>query len=114
MPRDYYVTPKCCEGVEEGAVVYLNRLRDENYNEKPHWFVRAWNHEFQCNSQREADFCPLCGKPVPEIERRPDVKVKVCVITDGGYYCDTCGERLMCCKCYPSVYNWRPVKDGKI
>lgn len=55
-------------------------------------------------------FCPWCGAKLPEMERtRTDAKI--CVVKDGGYYCDTCEERLQNCLCdFPAV-EWTPVKS---
>lgn len=49
--------------------------------------------------------CPWCRSVVPEMKRNRRVK-KVMVCTDGGYYCDTCEERLNCCECRPLTHMW--------
>jgi len=57
----------------------------------------------------EAKVCSFCAAPVPEIEKVV-VDGPVARVSDGGYYCDTCGERLMCCDCHPPTWEWRPKK----
>jgi hypothetical protein len=56
----------------------------------------------------EAKFCPYCGTAVPEM-RRVSPSTPVCRVTDGGYYCDTCKERLSSCTCLPPEAAWEPV-----
>jgi hypothetical protein len=56
-------------------------------------------------------FCPYCGTTLPEIRPRAKPYKNVCKVTDGGYYCDTCEERLMGCKCHPPECAWEVVGD---
>lgn len=53
-------------------------------------------------------FCPWCGVKLPEMKQGP-VTGKVVVITDGGYYCDTCRERLDNCECHAPAEFWVPA-----
>lgn len=46
-------------------------------------------------------FCPYCGTALPAMRRKAVVSPSVCRVTDGGYYCDTCKERLHICLCDP-------------
>lgn len=61
----------------------------------------------------EVKFCPFCGKKLPDIEPSGSTE-KICKITDGGYYCDTCGERLRVCECLPITANWKPVEHAML
>ncbi len=51
-------------------------------------------------------FCPFCGARVPGVRRRAELPPRVMVIVDGGYYCDTCGERLDACDCPSPETMW--------
>lgn len=52
------------------------------------------------------DHCPFCGKKVPEVVKYSCPPPWIRIISDGGYYCDTCGERLMSCGCSPPETLW--------
>jgi len=55
-----------------------------------------------------AEFCPFCGEKLPKMRRKKTFPEMTCVVTDGGYYCDTCQQRLSQCRCYPSEHAWEP------
>lgn len=48
-------------------------------------------------------FCPYCGQKLPKmvLKKAPPQNSHLCTVTDGGYYCDTCNERLDACICDP-------------
>lgn len=106
------VTPDCCDMVKETKAVFLGLPKGFYGGEPgpPKWQIRSWNDQFQSVDYVEAQYCPHCAKPVPEIisvnPPRP-----VCVCTDGGYYCDTCSERLNSCRCLRPEKAWGPKKD---
>jgi len=52
------------------------------------------------------EHCPFCGKKVPEVVKNPCPPPWICFCSDGGYYCDTCGERLHACGCAPAESLW--------
>ncbi len=52
-------------------------------------------------------FCPYCGMKLPTPVKTTPLLSPIRKVTDGGYYCDTCGERLMCCHCWPELVGWR-------
>lgn len=127
MPRRLFVTPGCCDDVEQHRTIFLEYLQltdDEEGREetdmfagRPEWATRAWYAHAPGDKDIgddgfpatvEATFCPHCGQHVPEIIERPDVKVPICKVTDGGYYCATCEERLMGCECHPPEYKYQP------
>lgn len=126
----FLVTPRCCEQMLKTPCIYLaldNVYEEGGDDNPPRWKMRAfttWDnikagmdgeeqqrinikHELQETSV-EAKACPFCGTPVPTIVPRDTTGKKICKITDGGYYCDTCNERLMACRCYPPEWNWQP------
>jgi hypothetical protein len=104
------VTPSCCEAAAQGAVFLempMSYFYKADVNAVPQWAVHCTNHKYGSGTVvREASFCPFCGSPVPEIERKPEPP-KVCVCTDDGYYCDTCGDRLGECGCPAPEEAWR-------
>ena len=66
---------------------------------------RAWilNHP---QVMAKIDFCPFCGTKVPEMVEVPG-RDKICSFSDGGYYCDTCGDRLISCTCQVPSTQYR-------
>lgn len=87
----------CCEkGAKIRTAQYSERLDDA-----PHFGVsveRAWF---------PIAFCPFCAQPMPELEHAPQPGEHYMTVTDGGYYCDGCGERLEGCYCLPARCAWR-------
>ncbi len=110
-PRHKRVTPNCCERVRTSQAVYLAisvEWRQGNRNAKPVWCIAGANIWGGLEAVR-ADFCPFCGAPLPEIVRVPVGRRKFATCSDGGYYCDTCGERLRACECFPPTHQWGPA-----
>lgn len=120
------VTPSCCEKMLQAPSVFLRV--DEN-SENPHWYSLAYTssenlmalydgkelkkltHHIDLHEVRtKASFCPFCGTKAPEIVPREGFKSKICKPNDG--YCDTCSKRLMCCRCYPPEWNWKPKESS--
>jgi len=114
LRKNASITPKCCKEVQEKNTVFLSFDIEDFYdgdpegqkNKKPKWKSgchtdSGWDHV-------EVKFCPHCATPVPEIKKRSTTK-KICNVTDGGYYCDTCKERCQACTCYRPEYAWEPV-----
>ncbi len=67
---------------------YISIYRE---NSKPEWIMAG----------ESINFCPWCGKKLPELIKSETPPEPLCRVTDGGYYCDTCGERLHGCQCHP-------------
>ncbi len=118
------VTPQCCEQSTKHRVPYLEfpweeseRRRGYLKDRKPVWCVKGIDsfsrthglptHYYE--SSMEVNFCPYCGTPVPEIELNPLAKDDEIYNTDSGDYCESCGERSMCCDCIPAPFRWKPV-----
>lgn len=57
----------------------------------------------------EPKFCPYCGTPLPKMRRKDPPPKTVCLITDGGYYCARCKDRLDSCLCDPISFAFEPV-----
>jgi hypothetical protein len=60
----------------------------------------------------EINFCPFCGTKVPQLQLKQPVPEGICKITDGGYYCGTCHQRLMNCKCHSPACAYE-IKETK-
>jgi hypothetical protein len=101
--RPGLVTPKCCAAAQtyKAVVLSVDVYGDVPSNEvEPRWFVptSAKDEIFDAAAIPRPTACPFCATPLPAPVRRTD-NPRVCVVSDGGYYCDTCGERLRSCEC---------------
>lgn len=111
MKQDIFITPECCEKARTTYVVRLGLYpRDTKYGEwkdiKPKWYLTGL--EYYRNKSYvlkvEIDKCPFCGELLPDLEINENIKN----IAEGDEeYCDTCGERNMCCNCYPPEFRWK-------
>ena len=106
-----FVYSSCCPV----KIVYLAVRPKGNISadDKPYWAVmkRCKGPLGNSSTQEvEANFCPACGKSLPNIVRNPNPPEKMVKVTDGGYYCDTCNERLGVCSCSPPWMAWMPEK----
>lgn len=111
-------TLQCCQAARDTGAVFLQFSFDAIYESegqeghKPTWQIclpEAYHHRVATDGVRKSPpvvtHCPFCGTPVPEIVPRETTN-KICRVIDGGYYCDTCGERLHACRCMPPEYAW--------
>jgi hypothetical protein len=110
-----YVTPNCCKAAKKYVGAYLS-FRTWNdtgrtIHPAPVWACTSPGAyaELDIAAPIAVSHCPFCGKPLPEIEQNPSPPKRVQVVTDGGYYCDTCKKRLNECRCYPPEFAWRPA-----
>jgi hypothetical protein len=105
------VRPNCCLAAQHYPSIVF-RLNDyyDTENSDGHWHITliepSWDFVFGkdysgwSDEKPDVKFCPYCGKPLPKMVRtKPGPDQKICKITDGGYYCDTCGERCDNCIC---------------
>jgi hypothetical protein len=107
--------PTCCQAAQTQPVVWLSL---EDPGNKPsdtagaRWRAKVnrdlafrggdrWVHP-------EVKFCPHCGENLPEMVRKKSPPEPLCRFSDGGYYCDTCKERLNCCVCLPPEAAFEP------
>lgn len=109
--NEHVVTPECCEAAQKQVAVYLC-FSDVVYHcaERPHWRVDAYLDGSIGPMRTEARFCPYCGTALPGFQKKEKPPSPLCVVTDGGYYCDSCGERLHGCKCLPPDAAWRIIR----
>lgn len=129
LPRKQYdriPRPSCCDKIKEYQIVRLVINYDDfgldEENTKPYWALHGSAPDMACErlyaSVREddrvqlyaqpipVDKCPFCTAELPEVIRNRRIK-KVMKFSDGGYYCDTCGERLNCCECWMPEATFR-------
>ena len=114
-PREQFVIPGCCKESIENLTVVLRLPSDYiyggNLEAKPQWTIYTVDlKNGKTENPIKVDFCPHCGCPLPEV-RKSALKIPVTVCTDGGYYCNTCGETLDDCMCYPPELAWEVVKE---
>ena len=119
-------TPKCCDAQKKHPTIRALCADDDdgNFSENTpvKWYIRPLiidsyylynGNPFDHTEITEPKFCPFCGKALPELIKKNKPPKNVCVVTDGGYYCDTCKERLDNCKCYPPEARWRVRKVNR-
>ena len=112
--------PACC-----GYAKNFIRLRyteyyvsDKDYflSHTPFWYIhkaepanedREWVAE-----ELEIYFCPRCGLELPKIRVKEKLPERIVTITDGGYYCDTCGDRLNECRCSRPEDIWEVINES--
>ena len=96
----------CCDAIQEYPVITFSvRIGDGDTSKASgHWRVRVddrfWN-EYEgghyveyINGMPEPEYCPFCSSELPKMARKNPPPPNICRVTDGGYYCDTCHERL--------------------
>lgn len=79
-------------------VVEMPRLHTDCYN---------WETEYLTVTK-----CPFCQSSMPELILKENPPSPMQKISDGGYYCDTCEERLLCCRCHmaESKYEVKTIR----
>lgn len=75
----------------------------------PKWVVLARNITRQLDAYVTVAACPFCATPVAAVRLRTQPPRRICVVIDGGYYCDTCARRLIACRCAPPEQLWEAV-----
>lgn len=98
----------CCDAARGfDAVRFSVEGLDDQVPERGRWRVREHDGRDGLRRRRRSEeppdvrFCPFCAAPVPRTRRMERPPLDLCVVTDGGYYCDTCFERLNGCLCLP-------------
>lgn len=114
----------CCEAIQDYPVI-RGQIGPDDYEDEPEAPWWRWNmcgdscsanqaRRIRYDSEGRLDLscplptvCPFCARPLPKMVRTT-IDAPVQTVEDGGYYCSTCQERLMCCKCLPMTANWKP------
>lgn len=93
--------------------VMEGQWRLSEYSEMSHQRLieiqQSGDPEWHKRRPAEPKFCPYCATPIPKMRRMKNPPKDITVVTDGGYYCDTCQERLRCCMCLPPEAAFEPV-----
>ena len=122
MSTNKIIVPQCCNYAKNYiTLIYHKRdYTDKSYflNNKPIWIVRGCkqlkNNYAVTNSAKNINFCPSCGLKLPEIKKKRKsllAKLKLMNTIDGGYYCNSCDERLIACQCSSPLEIWELEKE---
>jgi hypothetical protein len=118
MPADRLPHLRCC--AQGARLVALRFAADVIYAEHPdraaaissyastppRWTIVAVPSDSRGGEDVVVVVCPFCGAALPAIRPRANPPRRVCAVVDGGYYCATCEERLMGCRCWPQERMW--------
>jgi hypothetical protein len=107
------VRPNCCHAIQKYPVLsfVVNYHESDSITASGKWHIGTsdsfW-YDFYTEDltkyiedMPEPEYCPFCGTHVPNMVRKNPPPPHVCRVTDGGYYCDTCKQRLNECICDP-------------
>lgn len=110
----------CCEAIQEYPVItFIVPIGKDDTSKAPgRWVVRVderfWNEytggHFReyVEGMPEPEYCPFCSSEIPKMTRKNPPPPDICRVTDGGFYCDTCHERLDGCICDPPSAAFEP------
>lgn len=73
--------------------------------------LENWGDVEGIQTMPEPTHCPFCGTPLPKMVRKDPIPPHICRVTDGGYYCDTCKQRLNACICDPPEAAFEPEPE---
>jgi len=93
--------PGCCRYAAERngyGVPNIHWWVDPENNARRGWQLSAYSGFIA--------HCPWCGTKLPQMQLKPKFPSRVCTVTDGGYRCDTCRERLISCSCASPAENF--------
>jgi len=119
--RNLVIVPDCCEESSKLMTVALQLSHDEIYERPgqdgctPQWVISSSFREHleyvhgQDHPRLIVKFCPHCAAPMPAIQPRQEPLSPALSVSDGGYYCDTCENRLSSCHCWPAEARWEVV-----
>ena len=107
----FFPTLPCCSlgksiRARLGSFYHNADYAKDYYERKPNWTVDIWVPEENRNVIAKINFCPFCGKKVPDFKANENCPDKVMIVTDGGLTCDTCKNIVMECTCAPSECLW--------
>jgi hypothetical protein len=112
------VRPTCCEAAQNYPIVsFIAHNPEDGSLAEGSWeaninykFSSLFDNYRNYENKPSVKFCSYCGKKLPNmVLTKKDVSKKhICKITDGGYYCDTCNQRLDSCFCDPQETLFEP------
>lgn len=131
-----FVSPNCCESARTFIQLRFAEyyVTDPNHfrKSKPFWTMAGMRrNDGECiwdTTALRIYVCPFCGKKLPDVRLKqppPDAVIdpievqsatytttKVMSMLDGGYRCNTCGERLHSCTCDPPETLWEIIPES--
>ena len=106
--------PTCCQAAQNypTVVFHVDVYSGDSRKAEGKWTGKLIECVYQQNMKRssyfdnipEVRFCCYCGLGLPKMVRKKKFPRHTCVVTDGGYYCNTCKERLGSCRCLPPEF----------
>lgn len=114
------VHPNCCAAIQKYPLLTfrVKYPESDSATASGKWAVRVdegfWYDYYTEDLSKyigempEPEYCPFCGTHVPKMVRKDPPPPHVCRVTDGGYYCDTCKQRLNECICDPPSAAFEP------
>jgi hypothetical protein len=114
--------PTCCEAIQKYPVITFEVSDGPDSSlADGRWGFRLppefWDHFGTgglikyIQDMPEPEYCPFCSSTLPKMIRKDPPPPHLCRITDGGFYCDTCLERLDGCICDPPTSAFEPCID---
>lgn len=111
--------PNCCDAIQKYPVItFVVGIGGDTTENQGHWRTKVeegfWYKFYTGDLTRylkrmpDPEYCPFCGTHVPNMVRKNPPPPNICRVTDGGYYCDTCHERLDGCICNPPESAFEP------
>lgn len=112
MSAEFHIPkPLCCKEIREFPVIAadLDHASEDTAECDARWYIRI-PHRTLRGYERSGDtppvptHCPFCGSGLPTLVKRAHPPKGIERVTDGGYYCDTCGQRCsLGCACPPAI-----------
>jgi len=114
---------KCCKEIQDYPAVffkidYRNKEGKNSLEAAGGWHIeipQVYDRDFYRTREWFANlpspkFCPFCGTPLPKMRRKDPVPEFIATYDYDADYCNTCGERCMCCQCDPPEAAWEEDK----
>jgi len=118
------ITPTCCAEMKAWASIRIHVSYASTFKAKD---SSSWTAEWYLRLDRDLVYeqqnnypttplayppppthCPYCGTKLPALRRKVVAPSPLCRTEDMSY-CETCGDRLMGCKCWPVESAWEAV-----
>lgn len=126
--ENWQAVPKltCCEAALTHPIAlfltYDDHIEDKTEEPTPKWTSQLWEKASGPAIQRlgqdwyrhapEIKFCPYCGTPAPKMQKKAELPRPIQVVQGGR--CDTCGDRLHSCICWPSESAFEPHTETEV
>lgn len=107
--------PECCNQGSAYIFAAYDQINDyddleELRTTKPKWYIAVrskfeYGHKLAYMKNTPVSVCPWCAKKLPDFKLNLNAPEKI-MKSDNGYYCETCGERAMECRCPHPIVLW--------